>query len=93
MANKLFGVFEILKDINKFKQVFIDESGNIAWDKDTSSDSKNIRIPMPKYKSGVDIKETYINSRFYFIFLNQSLFADRKAVQTFHQNRWKFLRF
>ena len=39
MKNKLFGVFEILNDINKFKKVFIDENGDIAWDKDINLDS------------------------------------------------------
>ena len=51
MSDKLFGVFEILKDIEKFKQVFIDESGNIAWDRDNSVDSDfvwNNRIDLCK---------------------------------------------
>lgn len=39
MSNQLYGVFEILKDISKFKTVFIDENGNIAWDKDSNLDS------------------------------------------------------
>ncbi|AKN33459.1 hypothetical protein Ccar_22575 [Clostridium carboxidivorans P7] len=39
MSNSLFGVFEVLKDIDRFKQVFIDESGNIAWDIDKNVDS------------------------------------------------------
>lgn len=39
MKNKLFGVFEVLKDISKFKEVFIDEYGNIAWDRDKNIDS------------------------------------------------------
>ncbi|MFT5874847.1 MAG: hypothetical protein ACI8WT_003826 [Clostridium sp.] len=30
MNDKLFGVFEILKDLNKFNEVFIDESGNVS---------------------------------------------------------------
>jgi hypothetical protein len=51
MADKLFGVFNILNDIEKFKQVFIDESGNIAWNKDNSVDSNvvwNNRIDICK---------------------------------------------
>ena len=39
MADNLYGVFEILKDEQKFKEVFIDESGNIAWDIDKNIDS------------------------------------------------------
>jgi len=39
MSSQLFGVLEILKDINKFKEVFIDSSGNIAWHKDKNIDS------------------------------------------------------
>lgn len=39
MSEHLFGVFEILKDRNKFKEVFIDEYGNIAWDRDKTIDS------------------------------------------------------
>jgi hypothetical protein len=39
MSNSLFGVFEVLKDIDKFKEVFIDELGNIAWDIDRKVDS------------------------------------------------------
>jgi hypothetical protein len=39
MKNKLFGVFKILNDINKFKEVFIDEKGDVAWDKDKNLDS------------------------------------------------------
>lgn len=42
MSNNLFGVFEVLKNIDKFKEVFIDESGNIAWDKDKNIDSNVI---------------------------------------------------
>ncbi|KRQ87624.1 hypothetical protein ABG79_00425 [Caloramator mitchellensis] len=39
MSDKLYGVFEFLRDINNFKRVFIDESGNIAWDKNPNLDS------------------------------------------------------
>lgn len=51
MKDSLFGVFEILKDVNKFKEVFIDEHGNIAWDRDNSIDSSvhwNNRIDICK---------------------------------------------
>jgi hypothetical protein len=51
MNDKLFGVFEILKDLNKFKEAFIDESGNVAWDRDTNIDSNivwNNRIDICK---------------------------------------------
>lgn len=39
LSNKLFGVFEVLQDIDKFKTVFIDEYGDIAWDKNPHIDS------------------------------------------------------
>jgi len=42
MSDKLFGVFEILKDKDKFREVFIDEHGNIAWEKDRAVDSKTV---------------------------------------------------
>jgi len=51
MSKNLFGVFEILKDKNKFKEVFIDEYGNIAWDIDKNIDSSvhwNNRIDLCK---------------------------------------------
>ncbi|WP_297424669.1 DUF2442 domain-containing protein [Clostridium sp.] len=51
MKDSLFGVFEILKDIKKFKEVFIDEHGNIAWDRDNNIDSNihwNNRIDICK---------------------------------------------
>lgn len=51
MKDSLFGVFEILKDINKFKEAFIDDNGNIAWDKDNNIDSNvewNNRIDICK---------------------------------------------
>ena len=32
MSEMLYGVFEVLKDKAKFKKVFLDEYGNIAWD-------------------------------------------------------------
>ncbi len=39
MNGMLYGVLEILKDKDKFKEVFIDEFGNIAWDIDKKADS------------------------------------------------------
>ena len=39
LANMLTGVLVILKDKNKFKEVFIDSFGNIAWDIDNQVDS------------------------------------------------------
>jgi len=42
MSNQLTGVFEILKDKSKFDMVFLDEAGNIAWDRDLSIDSSKI---------------------------------------------------
>lgn len=42
MSDKLYGVFEILKDKEKFREVFIDEHGNIAWDKDKTVDSNAV---------------------------------------------------
>lgn len=51
MSDKLFGVFEILKDVKKFMEVFIDEHGNIAWDKDNTVESNvvwNNRIDICK---------------------------------------------
>ena len=51
MSDKLFGVFEILKDEDKFRDVFIDENGNLAWEKDKTVDSKvvwNNRIDVCK---------------------------------------------
>lgn len=32
MNGMLYGVFEVLNDKGKFKEAFIDEFGNIAWD-------------------------------------------------------------
>jgi len=42
MSKNLFGVFEILKDKDKFKEVFIDELGNIAWERDKNVDSNKV---------------------------------------------------
>ena len=39
MINELYGVFEVLKDVQKFQSVFIDEVGNVAWDIDETIDS------------------------------------------------------
>ena len=40
MEKELEGVFAVLKDKNRFKSVFIDEFGNVAWDIDDNVDSK-----------------------------------------------------
>ncbi len=51
MSCMLYGVLEILKDKDKFKEVFIDEFGNIAWDIDKDIDSSihwNNRIDLCK---------------------------------------------
>lgn len=59
MSNELFGVFEILKNLDKFKEVFIDESGNIAWDRDSTIDSTivwNNRIDTCKDSIYIDSK-------------------------------------
>lgn len=51
MRDELVGVFSILKNVDKFKEVFIDENGNIAWDKDNMVDSNlvwNNRIDICK---------------------------------------------
>ena len=42
MSDKLTGVFEILKDRSKFNNVFLDEFGNIAWNRDINIDSSKI---------------------------------------------------
>jgi len=42
MSKNLFGVFEILKDKDKFKEAFIDEFGNIAWERDKNLDSNKV---------------------------------------------------
>ncbi len=39
MNDMLYGVFDILKDKDKFKEAFIDEYGNIAWDIDKKVNS------------------------------------------------------
>lgn len=59
MKDSLFGVFEILKDISKFKQVFIDEHGNVAWNIDNNIDSNiywNNRIDICKDAIYLDSK-------------------------------------
>jgi predicted ribosome-associated RNA-binding protein Tma20 len=51
MSESLYGVFEVLKNKDKFKEVFIDEYGNIAWDIDNNIDSNvywNNRIDICK---------------------------------------------
>ena len=39
MKNSLTGVLAVLKDKEKFREVFVDEFGNIAWDIDCNIDS------------------------------------------------------
>lgn len=39
MVNELTGVFSVLKNKEKFDQVFINDVGNIAWDIDNNIDS------------------------------------------------------
>lgn len=51
MRDKLQGIFSVLQDVNKFKTVFLDECGNVAWDIDDSIDSSvhwNNRIDLCK---------------------------------------------
>jgi hypothetical protein len=51
MSNNLYGIFEILKDKDMFNNVFIDEYGNIAWERDQNVDSNkewNNRIDICK---------------------------------------------
>lgn len=65
MSNNLSGVFEVLRDIGKFKEVFIDESGNIAWDIDKNVDSNivwNNRIDICKdsaYMNSVPLEKKH----------------------------------
>ena len=59
MNEKLYGVFDVLKDKNKFKDVFLDEYGNIAWDIDKNIDSSvqwNNRIDLCKDSVYLDSK-------------------------------------
>lgn len=42
MKDKMKGVLSILQDISKFKECFIDESGNVAWDIDNNVDSNMV---------------------------------------------------
>ena len=59
MNGKLYGVFELLKDKDKFQKVFIDEYGNIAWDIDETVDSSvhwNNRIDLCKDSVYLDSK-------------------------------------
>lgn len=36
------GVFRVLENIDKFKEVYLDESGVVSWDRDSSVDSKKV---------------------------------------------------
>lgn len=59
MENELTGVFSVLKDKKKFKSVFLDEFGNVAWDLDDSIDSSvnwNNRIDICKDALYMDSK-------------------------------------
>lgn len=59
MSDKLNGIFEILKDKDKFNEVFIDDVGNIAWDKNKNIDSYRI------WNNRIDLcsDSVYIESR------------------------------
>ena len=51
MQDKLHGVFSILENQIKFRKVFLDEFGNVAWDIDENVDSSehwNNRIDICK---------------------------------------------
>ena len=39
MINELTGVFSVLKNKEKFNQVFINDVGNVAWNIDSNVDS------------------------------------------------------
>ena len=39
MKNELIGIFEVLRDKDKFNQVFLNDVGNVAWNIDDSIDS------------------------------------------------------
>ena len=60
MGNKLQGVFSVLKNESKFKSVFLDEFGNVAWDIDENVDSSvhwNNRIDLCKDALYMDSKK------------------------------------
>ena len=59
MNDMLYGIFEVLKDKTKFKQVFLDENGNIAWDIDENIDSKT------HWNNRIDLctDSVYLNSK------------------------------
>lgn len=59
MSNELYGVFSILKNLDKFYEVFIDENGNIAWEKDKNIDSNVV------WNNKIDIcsDSAYLNSK------------------------------
>src|SRR6056297_807276 len=59
MNDKLYDVFDILKNKNKFIEVFLDEYGNIAWDIEKNLDSSvhwNNRIDLCKDSVYLDSK-------------------------------------
>lgn len=65
LSNRLFGLFSVLKDKEKFKEVFIDYIGNVAWDIDKKVNSNkawNNRIdlcPDSLYLNSVPIKNVH----------------------------------
>ena len=57
LSSSLYGVFDVLRDTEKFKEVFVDEAGNIAWDIDNNIDSRivwNNRIDICKDAAYMD---------------------------------------
>lgn len=61
MGDKLQGVFSVLKNESKFKTVFLDEFGNVAWDIDENIDSSvhwNNRLGLCKDALYMDSKKT-----------------------------------
>ena len=60
MSEKLHGVMAVLKSESKFKEVFVDEFGNVAWDIDKNVDSSihwNNRIDLCKDALYMDSKK------------------------------------
>lgn len=60
MSDKLHGIMSVLKSESKFKEVFVDEFGNVAWDIDTNVDSSihwNNRIDLCKDALYMDSKK------------------------------------
>lgn len=63
LSGQLYGVFKKLEDYEVFSAVFIDDSGNIAWDLDPTVDSNKIwtnRIDIcadAAYMDSVEVKK------------------------------------